>query len=58
MMPEKDFYTVKEVAEKLNLKIATVYRYIKTGKIKAYKVGKRLRIKKKEIEDFMSKHIW
>lgn len=51
----KEFYTAKELAEKLRVNVMTIYRYIKAGKLKAYKFGKEFRINKKEFEQFLSK---
>lgn len=51
----KDFYTTQELAEKLQLNIMTIYRYIKAKKLKAYKIGKEFRIGKKEFDDFLKK---
>jgi excisionase family DNA binding protein len=33
----------------------TIYRYIKAGKIKAYKFGKEFRVEKGEFESFLKK---
>ncbi len=33
----------------------TIYRYIKAGKVKAYKFGKEFRIDKAEFERFLNK---
>ena len=33
----------------------TIYRYIKAGRLTAYKLGKEFRIEKKEFERFMNK---
>jgi excisionase family DNA binding protein len=52
---EKEFYTAKELADKLRINIMTIYRYIKAGKIKAYKIGKGFRIKKQEFQEFLNK---
>ena len=52
---EKEFYTAKELAKKLRVNIMTIYRYIKAGKLKAYKIGKEFRIEKKEFQRFLSK---
>jgi len=49
----KHFYTAREVADKLRVNIMTIYRYIKAGKITAYKIGKEFRIEKKEFERFL-----
>jgi putative molybdopterin biosynthesis protein len=51
---EKEFYLVEEVAEKLRVSKMTVYRYIKAGKINAYKIGKEFRIKKIDLDSFLS----
>jgi len=52
---QKDFYTAKELAEKIRVNIMTIYRYIKARKIKAYKIGKEFRIKKGEFDKFLNK---
>ena len=41
---KKNYYTAKELAEKLSLNVMTIYRYIEAGKLKAYKIGKEFRI--------------
>lgn len=50
---KKEFYTPAEIAEKLRVNIMTIYRYIKAGKINAYKLGKDFRIEVKEYEKFL-----
>lgn len=50
---DKEFYKAEELAEKLQLNIMTIYRYIKAGKLKAYKIGKEYRIDKQEFERFL-----
>lgn len=52
-MNEKEFYTAEELAEKLRVNIMTIYRYIKAGKLKAYKFGKEFRIDTKEFNRFL-----
>jgi len=52
-MTEEEFYTTEELAEKLRVNIMTIYRYIKAGKLKAYKFGKEFRIDKKEFDRFL-----
>ena len=54
-MKKQDFYTAKELAEKLRVNIMTIYRYIKVGKLKAYKIGREFRIDKKEFQRFLDK---
>ena len=52
---EREFYTAQDVAEKLDVNIMTIYRYIKVGKLKAYKIGKEFRIEKAEYQSFLEK---
>lgn len=52
---EKEFYKAEDLAEKLDVNIMTIYRYIKAGRLKAYKIGKEFRIDKKEFETFLNK---
>jgi len=54
-MKKGEFYTAKELAEKLRVNIMTIYRYIKAKKVKAYKIGKEFRIDKKEFNSFLNK---
>lgn len=52
-MKNKEFYTAEELAEKLRVNIMTVYRYIKAGHLKAYKLGKEFRIDQEEFNRFL-----
>lgn len=52
-MNQKEFYTAQELADKLEVNVMTIYRYIKVGKIKAYKIGKEFRIDKDEFNKFL-----
>jgi excisionase family DNA binding protein len=54
-MKKQEFYTAKELAEKLRVNIMTIYRYIGAKKLKAYKVGKDFRIAKKDFDDLLKK---
>lgn len=54
-MEEEKYYTIEEVAEMLKVVYMTVYRWIKQGKLKAYRVGKKYMIKKSEIEALIEK---
>jgi len=49
-----DFYTAEELAKALRVNIMTIYRYVKAGKIKAYKIGKDFRIDKQEFSKFLN----
>jgi len=54
-MKEKEFYKAEHLADKLDVNIMTIYRYIKAGKIKAYKIGKEFRIDNDEFDSFLKK---
>lgn len=56
-MLEKEFYTAQDLAEKLDVNIMTIYRYIKAGKLKSYKFGKEFRIDSKEFDSFLQQHL-
>ncbi len=51
---KKEFYTAQELADKLRVNIMTIYRYIKAGKLEAYKIGKEFRIDKEELDKFLN----
>jgi excisionase family DNA binding protein len=52
---EQEFYLVGELANALRVSHMTIYRYIKKGKIQAYKIGKEFRIGKREFNSFLNK---
>ena len=43
------FYTVHEVAKMLEVSIETVRRYIKSGKLQAFKMGKAYKITQEQV---------
>ncbi len=45
--------SIKEVTEILGISRATIYRMIDAGEIKAYKIGKGVRFKQEEIEEYV-----
>jgi len=53
-MKDKDFYTAQELADKLQINIMTIYRYIKAKRLRAYKIGKEFRIDKAEFQAFLN----
>ena len=46
-------YTLEELAQILTVTRRTLYNYIKSGKLKALKVGKRWRVTQKQLDDFL-----
>ncbi len=52
---DKEFYTAHQLAEKLQVNVMTIYRYIGAKRLAAYKIGKEFRIDKNEFESFLKK---
>ncbi|MBT3230417.1 helix-turn-helix domain-containing protein [Candidatus Uhrbacteria bacterium] len=50
---EKEFYKAEDLAELLQVNIMTIYRYIKSRRLNAYKIGKEYRIMKKDFSKFL-----
>lgn len=55
MTKEKEFYKAEDLAKLLEVNIMTIYRYIKAGRLKAYKIGREFRIDKNEFRNFLNK---
>ena len=55
MTKDKEFYKAEDLAELLEVNIMTIYRYIKAGRLKAYKIGRDFRIDKNEFQTFLKK---
>jgi len=49
-----EYYTLKEVAERLHVSRMTVYRYVKAKKLPAYKIGRDFRIKGEDLQTFIA----
>ena len=45
-------YTCEEVAEMYRVKVATVWAWVREGKLKAFRVGKQYRIPKESLSEF------
>jgi len=52
-MPEKEYYSPQEIAEKFNLKPRTVANWIRQGKLKAIKLGDLWRVHRADLEAFI-----
>lgn len=48
----KQLWTVKETAERLNVKPLTIYRWVTAGKLPAVRLGRALRFDPKTLEAF------
>lgn len=52
-MTKEQYYSIEEVAKTLKVAYLTVYRWIRSSKLTAYKAGKQYRVKKLDLERFM-----
>jgi putative molybdopterin biosynthesis protein len=53
-MSKSSFYTTQELADNLKVNIMTIYRYIKSKRLRAYKIGKDYRIDKDDFNAFLN----
>ena len=53
-MDGKGLMTAQEVADYLGINEATVRRYLNRGKIKGYRLGNRWRIRREDVEAYLS----
>ena len=49
-------YTIKEVAEVLRLHKDSIRRYIKEGKLKSFRFGRKFLIKGEDLANFINNH--
>jgi excisionase family DNA binding protein len=47
-------FTIKQVKEMLDLSERTIFRLIKDGKLKGFKVGREWRFEQKDIDDYIA----
>ena len=53
--PEEQYHTVQEIANRLNVSVATVYREIGRGHLRAVRIGRRnLRVTTAAIDDYVA----
>ena len=55
MNEQTEFYTARQIADKLEVNIMTIYRYIKAKKLSFYKFGKEYRISKADYDSFLKR---
>jgi len=52
---QEQYFTIEEIAKMLKVTYLTVYRWIQAGKLLSVKAGKQYRIKKSDLDNFLSK---
>jgi excisionase family DNA binding protein len=50
---EERFYSLEEIAERLRVSNQTIRRWIKSGRLTAYKPGREWRIRPSDLEEFL-----
>jgi excisionase family DNA binding protein len=55
-IPEREFHTVKQIAELLQLNVATVRLMIREGELEAIKVRKEWRVTKEAFQRYLDTH--
>lgn len=55
-MEEKDFYSIDEIASKLNISIKSVRRMVASGELKSVKIRNLYRISKEALNDYLQNH--
>lgn len=53
-MIEEQYYSIEEVAKLLKVAYLTVYRWIQAKKLVALKAGKQYRIRKEDLDTFLT----
>jgi excisionase family DNA binding protein len=51
MMNEARLYSLEQVAERLGLQVRTVRSYVRSGRLKAIRIGKQYRVTRESLED-------
>ena len=54
----RQLFTKKEVATKLNVSVRTIDRLILSGQIKAYKLGRSVRIAQEQLDEFIEASVF
>lgn len=54
---EQELYSVDQVARRLGLHVRTVRNYVRDGRLKAIRIGKRYRIAREDLEAFMGRPV-
>jgi excisionase family DNA binding protein len=52
----KDFFSINELAENLNIKKSTLYSIVRNGDLPHYRIGRIIRFKRTDIESWLENH--
>jgi excisionase family DNA binding protein len=48
-----EFYTLQEIADTLKTPLSTIQKYVRSGKLKAVKIGKSYRVESADFQKFL-----
>ena len=51
-----EFLTVTQLAELFRLNPMTIYRIVKSGELPVHQIGRIMRFRRPDVEDFLTKH--
>jgi len=51
-----NYYSITDLMDILNLKRRTILKYIKQGKLRAFKLGNQWRVTEKELQKFVERN--
>lgn len=54
MSKDLELYTIEELTELLQVTQRTIYNWIKSGKLKAFKIGRGWRVKREDLDAFLN----
>lgn len=49
-----DYFNLKQIAKKLNISVITIRRHIKSGKLRAKRIGKEYRVSQSDFDNFIN----
>ncbi len=55
MAGEREFFSVKEIAEKLGLSKDTIWRRVREGVLPHHKLGRAVRIRWADVEEYLKR---
>jgi excisionase family DNA binding protein len=53
---DESYYTLKDIAERLQVSYRTVFRWVHAGRLPAYKFGSDWRVKESDLLAFIEEH--
>jgi acetyl-CoA synthetase len=53
---EEAYYTLQEIADRLKVSYRTVYRWVRSGRLAAYKFGQDWRVSESDLRAFIESH--